>query len=293
LASLFLLCNGQHVEIRCHFRYIDIWDVYECITHEYIITQNNTSSFTIVGDHFPNMTNLDVNEVSARNQPIPFVITEFFTTFPNLRRLNTGGLQRIQDDAFTFAHNFLDLWIANSPLRVVPANGFVGASNLQFLQISDCHELEKIDQNAFSGLNNLRRLTITNTKLRFLSENVFSTLPYLRAVTISNNQISTLPENIFHNNLRLEEIMFANNSINAVGRNFVDNLANMTNLWAFAFIGNNCGNGTYFPPDFTDLHTALQECYRNYEQRRHFQLDLQGSLVIRDENGDVVFDAHV
>jgi len=292
LVSIFLLCEGQHVEIRVTFGYSNSF--YRCVAREFLITQNGTQTTVIVGNHLPNMTNLDVNQVEIFNQPIPFVIREFFTTFPNLDTLFIFGglLQRIQDDAFAFAQNLTLIAIFNIPIRVLPAN-FLAGTKIQNFQISNCAELEKIDQNAFYGLNTLEDIHIRNTRIKFIPENVFSTLPNLLRVSLQDNPIQTLPSEIFHNNFRLRIISLFNNRINAIGRNLVENFVNLPDLGTFSLNGNVCANSGFIAANIPAIHEALQDCYRNYVQRRHFELELQGSLVIRDENGDVIFDSYV
>lgn len=293
MVSLFLLCVGQNVEIRCNFNR-DSTGRYGCQATEFLMTENATLNVFIVGNHMPDETNMDVVFCIITNQPVPFVISEFFTNFPNLTSLNIyGGLQEIQENAFEAALNLEDLSIYTSPLRVVPANALAGATNLINFGIFQCPQFERIDQNAFIGLNNLGIVQILSTGLRFIPENVFSTLNNLRLVDISENHIQTIPPRLFINNLRLESIYFLYNGVTAVARSFVDNFVNLSYLYQFSVTGNSCGNSTYHPSYVDDIHTALEQCYRNYEQRRRFTLDLQGSLVIRDENGNVILDVFV
>lgn len=294
LLPLFLLCKGQHVEIRCDFDMGPPTYYYGCDAGEFVITQSNTLTIVIVGNHLPNQTNMDVVSVTTFNQPLPFVITEFFTIFPNLQYYQIeGGLHEIQEDAFELAVNLIEFGIFISPLRVLPANAMAGASKLISFLIVLCDKLETIDQNAFSGLDSLDIIQILVTSLRFLPENVFSTLHNLTDIVISGNQIQAIPSTLFDKNLRLDTIIIADNNVNAVARSFVDNFVNLPYLNAFYFGGNSCGNSTYHPSNVDQIHSALQQCYQNYEQRRHFSLELRGSLVIRDENGNVILNAYV
>lgn len=287
-----LLCKGQNVEIRCNFN-MDGAERYSCDAGEFSISQSNSQTITIVGNHLPNQTNMDVVSTVVSNQPLPFVITEFFTTFPNLRHYTTfGGLHEIQEDAFQLAQNLEDFSVFISPLRELPAYSFSEATKLTHLGIVQCDNFERIDHNALFGLNNLEIIQILATSLRFIPENVFSSLTNLKIIDLSDNRIQTLPARLFDNNLILEDINFYYNNMNAVARGFVENFVNLRNLREFTFIGNSCGNSTYHPSNVNPIHSALQQCYENYEQRRQLSLDLQGSLIIRDENGNVILDIY-
>jgi len=294
LVSLFILCEGQNVEIRCNFYMYAGLGSYGCRASEFLVSENSTQNIVIVGNHLPNYTNIDVVSTIITDQPFPFIISEFFTSFPNLQTLHIyGGLQEIQGNAFQSADNLQDLSIFTSPVRVLPAFALAGASRLIHFGMVQCENLERIDPNAFIGLNYIDIIDIIATGLRFIPENVFRTLNSLRLIDISDNRIQTIPARLFDNNLMLESIYFLDNNVNAVAKPFVDNFFNLRNLQQFSVTGNSCGNSTYHPSNLNQIHTALEQCYDNYDQRRRFTLDLQGSLVIRDENGNVIFDAYV
>lgn len=57
-----------------------------------------------------------------------------------------------------------------------------GASKLKTFGLSECFELETIDQYVFDGLNNLDNINIVSTSLRVLPENVFSTLNNVKRI---------------------------------------------------------------------------------------------------------------
>lgn len=81
LASLFLLSKTQNVEIRCDF--VVLFE-YTCQAHNFLVSRNYTQNIVIIGNHLPNKTNADVINIQTFDQPLPFVITEFFNIFPKV-----------------------------------------------------------------------------------------------------------------------------------------------------------------------------------------------------------------
>lgn len=287
LASLFLLSKPQNVEIRCEF--IE-FTVYTCQAHEFVVTRNNRQTIVIVGDHLPNKTNADVLGVQTINQPLPTVITEFFIIFPNLMDYTiVDGLHTIQEGAFQLARNLEIFGVMRCSLRTIPAYAMEGALKLTTFLVSECNELVTIDSNAFFGLTNIVQMSIWSS-LRIIPENVFSTLSELRIVSIGS-RIETIPGKLFNNNLKLEDITFMYNRVNAVDRSLVDNFVNMPNLYRFFFSSNDCSDDIHsLPFDIDEVHSALQQCYTNFKQRRTLSFELRGSLIIRDENGNLLLD---
>lgn len=230
LVSLVLLSKTQNVEIRCEFI---VFSEYTCQAHNFLVSRNSRLNIVINGNHLPNKTNADVLHVQTIDQPLGFVITEFFTTFPNMHGYSiVGGLHRIQERAFRQARNLESFSVMRSSLKTVPAYVMEGASQLTQFGLQECDELEWIDQNAFFGLTHLVQISIWSRLLRILPENIFSALRELQIVSIGS-QIDAVPGKLFDNNLKLEQIIFMFNGINSVERRLVDNFVNMPNLFSF------------------------------------------------------------
>lgn len=73
-----------------------------------VITQNDTLTIVFVGNHVPGRSNIDVTGAFFRHHPpLPFFVTELFTTFPNLQQLHLlqGTYLNIQSGSFGNVQN--------------------------------------------------------------------------------------------------------------------------------------------------------------------------------------------
>lgn len=234
--------------------------LYSCFVDEITVTRNETQ-IIITGNHLQNKTDLDVQVVDMHS--LPSIVTEFFTTFPNLRVFIVSDIFTIQQGAFKNAQNLTLMNIQNSPLPVIPAYAFDGASNLGTLNFLQC-ETTTIDENALFGLTKLKSIMLS-ANLQILPEMVFSSLNNLETVYLLQNSIETIHPALFDNNLNLWNAYFTGNKINAVAKSFVDDLYNR-NIEQFTFTGNSCGNSSGHISYIDRVHTALSQCYRNYEE---------------------------
>lgn len=286
-----MLCGAQHIEFRVTF--FEEFG-YFCDVREFVITQNETLSVAFVGDHIPGRSNIDVDLIHFQHYPpVPFFVTELFTTYPNLRRmnLNQGTHLNIQSGSFENALNLENLEISNSNV-VLSDFALTGAGNVTVLQIADCESL-RIDEFAFAGLGSLKTLFILRSNIHQLPGNIFSSLVNLEQFSLHQGFVETIPSNLFANNHLLTSISIIGNPIDAIERTFINHLGQLQSLILSGQFGNETclqdGGWWNVRESWEEMHRVLEQCYRNYEELpRHFSMELRGSLLIRDRNGDVV-----
>lgn len=282
----------QTVNINCNFRFI--FDTYTCDLAGIVIPDNENVNIIIGGIHNPGMNNNLVGDVILTSSITPFIITQMFTTFPQLTRVWIGQseLQRIQPNAFANAGNLRDLVITgNYLLHVVPENAFTGATNLRTLDLWD-NNIENIHEAAFTGLSFLGWLALDSNQISQLHVNVFRPLTSIANLEISDNRIESIDGRLFETNSQLIDLRIARNGLNAIGRNFLEGLAN---LWNLVLTGNRCIDRHFLINGITTIETVRQElttCFNNFEESpgdyRRFALELRGSLVLRHENGSEI-----
>ncbi|KAG5678396.1 hypothetical protein PVAND_008073 [Polypedilum vanderplanki] len=259
------------VSITCVF--IVIGSNYDCIIISIFIPDNEDQYFLIGGIHQPQKTNIDVNRVLIFDSSIPFVIREFFTTFPNLQSYQFSQSSfptRIQNNAFQGAANIISITFSgNNGLTLFP-NSFIGATSLLHIQLNN-NLLTDLPQNLLTGLNDLQSFSIQNNQIAMINENYFTDQQYLISIQLDNNLLTRIPNNLLANKNDLYFFTARNNRINAIGNQFLNDLHSLSIL---VLAGNECidrnwediGSGT----SIQEVNSALQLCFANYINKFDF-----------------------
>lgn len=239
---------------------------YSCQITGAVIADDVNQEITIGGQHLTDRSNADVRSVRIINSQIPFIVTQIFTTFPNVVELvvSNGGLIRVQPYAFANASRLFIASIRSNPLTDVQAYAFSGATSLEILDVF-VNQLETIHSTAFNGLPLLTELMLDQNRLRSLDPATFNSLPNLEIIYLDENLIETLDGNIFANNPMLRTVSLGGNQINAVGREFLDSMANLRSL---NMMNNRCVSSFWIVGGVTSLETvrlALQTCFNNFD----------------------------
>lgn len=294
--GLFTSSQSQNVNINCNF--LIATGLYSCSLLGVMIPDNENANIIIGGAHISPRNNADVQRVQVTNSNIPFIITQLFTTFPNIVELaiSNGGLTRVQSNAFANAVNLRTASVANNQLfGTIHANAFTGALSLSSLQFN-LNRIQSIHEAAFNGLTALQNLIMENNNIQNLTNNVFQPLTSLRVLSLSNNQLEIIDGRLLANNNQVTQLDLSRNRIDAIGRNFLDGF---TGLLLFNANGNRCVNSFWIIGGTTTINTVrngLETCFNNFieapekpeEDVRRFVLELRGSLTIRNENGTEV-----
>lgn len=261
--------SANSVNIECIFL-SNVMD-YTCLLDGISIPDDESLEIVIGGWHPPNRTNADVTMVMIGRSNIPFIITQLFTTFPNLSTLDItreSGLTWIQTGAFANASNLEIISIQrNKGLRELQANAFSGASRavVVFLYYNN---IDSVHENAFEGMTRLLLLSLNSNQVRNLPPKLLSSLKNLISFTAADNQLNFIDGNFFENNERVISINLSTNRINALGRNLLDR---NTELQAFEILENRCADDQWYPIE--DENTVdrvldgLDRCFSNADSR--------------------------
>lgn len=287
-ASILLaLAQAQDFTINCNF--FTTSNGYTCQLYEFGIYDNEKSDIKIGGIHLDGLTNDDVQMVLITNSSVPFVITEVFTTFPNLyffSIMKDSRLARIQTGAFRNASNLEFVFISGlSELTSIEANAFTGGSKIMSLDLI-LNKIETIHKTAFDGLVALRYLYLDGNQITQLPAQVFRTCKRLQILNAPVNFIDSLDGRLLRNNLEVRVLDFSKNEINAIGVEFLNELSNLT---TFRLEGNRCANDSWTISDTVTIDTIrgnLHYCFRNADRKlKRFKLEVRGSIVLRNEDG--------
>lgn len=291
--------KAQNVNLDCLF---DFWpdEIYTCYLNDVAVADNENLSITIGGFHWGQRGNADVLRVLISNSSIPFIITQLFTTFPNLRILgisNDRAFNRIRIGDFTDANSLTNFVVTSSlQLTNIGANVFRGASRLNDIALQQ-NNIDTIHEAAFEGCDQLLQLYLDHNLIRNLPENVFRSLTRLSIFSMIGNFLESLHGNLFVNNPNIVTLIFNDNRINSVSRNFLNNL---NNLEVFFIERNQCIDGWWIIRNQSEreaLLRALNNCFENSVETpqpepenevKRFILELRGTLILRNENGTEV-----
>lgn len=286
--------DAQAITVRCEFEFTQS-TFYTCSLPDVTIPDDPYQEIVFdTSGHVEGLTNDDVVRATVYGGSVPFIITQFFTTFPNIRMMaiSPSGLLRIQSKAFVGAYNLEQFASYRNPLTTVESYGFAYAQNLTEIDLYN-NAITTIDNNAFEGLESLIYLNIGGNNISTLSPELFSSLSSLTHFSGALNQIASLPGNTFANNRRLRNVDFFNNRIDAIGRSFLDSLDDVITI---DLRGNVCSTSFWTLSNDTTIDVVrkeLEPCFANFVEPpngdvKTFVMELRGTLIIRDQNGNEV-----
>jgi hypothetical protein len=221
-----------------------------------------------------NKTNFDVVNVHIVNSDIPFVITEFFRTFPYLElfMVESGGLRRIQSHAVQHAPRLSNFYVAHNPnLTTIHPLAFSGGFFLREVHFP-FNSVSEIHPNAFVGLNNVWNLNFNVNKIKTLPKNVFRPLTRLTTISFGTNLIETLDGDLFTHNQRLHQIGYSFNNIYAIDRHFLKRTP-FVNLMGFQ--RNECIDTSIIVGFHSNetIQERFQLCFDNYDEMKQQEVN--------------------
>lgn len=292
--------SSQVNHLECVFTFTANGDAYRCFLLGITIADEPEQTVTIGGTHLDGLNNADVRGVEIRNSHSPYIITQLFTTFPNLQTFEItydDGLTRIQSGAFTGAIHLEAIHISYcwDTLTTVEDNAFIGAANLKSLDLSS-NLIETIYENAFEGLQEVTSLHLQRNQLQQLPASWLRSLPNLVTFEVYQNYITSLDGDVFVHNPNISLVNFDDNLINAVERNFLDSLPSLPNVVQVGLQNNVCVNDFWVINSQSQIDEArrgLSRCFDNFrpdEEVKKYILELRGSLVLRSEDGSEIIE---
>ncbi|XP_072181903.1 uncharacterized protein [Diadema setosum] len=122
-----------------------------------------------------------------------------------------------QSDSFSslpanFPSYTTTLIITSSALMNLPADSFLGLSNLVSINLTSC-QISEISPGAFSGLRNMTILTLEGNNLSSLSPDMFTGLVSLQKLNLASNLLQSLPKGAFENTPSLQVLDLSNNPL--------------------------------------------------------------------------------
>jgi len=141
---------------------------------------------------------------------------------PNLKSIEAG--------AFEDLDSLMYLTFAFTAIEELPANVFKGLDNLLSLYFYSNIKLRNINEKTFSGLSQLRDLTINSSILEEIPAGALDDLTSFEYLYLSNNRLKKLPAGLLNNNEQIEVIYLDNNKLTELDPGLFSNLSNLKYL---------------------------------------------------------------
>ncbi|XP_009954959.1 PREDICTED: platelet glycoprotein V [Leptosomus discolor] len=134
--------------------------------------------------------------------------------------LYSNPLKSLPEVLFGEMRHLGSLWLYHTKLSTLPDFVFRNLTNLEFLVLSFNPELNVLPKNVFSGLNELRGLSLHTNNISTLPEGIFLSLQKLQNISLFDNRLEVLPRNLFHNLKHLQKVYLNSTKLQSLPGDF-------------------------------------------------------------------------
>ncbi|NXD76468.1 GPV protein, partial [Halcyon senegalensis] len=134
--------------------------------------------------------------------------------------LYKNPLKSLPEVLFGEMRHLGSLWLYHTKLSTIPDFVFSNLTNLELLVLSFNPELRVLPKNVFSGLNELRGLSLHTNNISSLPEGIFLSLQKLQNVSLFDNRLEVLPRNLFHNLKHLQKVYLNSTKLQSLPGDF-------------------------------------------------------------------------
>ncbi|NWS75828.1 GPV protein, partial [Crotophaga sulcirostris] len=138
--------------------------------------------------------------------------------------LYRNPLKSLPEVLFGEMRHLGSLWLYHTKLSTIPDFVFSNLTNLELLVLSFNPELSVLPKNVFSGLNELRGLSLHTNNISSLPEGIFLSLQKLQNISLFGMRLEALPRNLFHNLKHLQKVYLNNSKLQSLPGDFFTTL---------------------------------------------------------------------
>lgn len=117
----------------------------------------------------------------------------------------------------------------STDLEIIGENSFTGLIDLKTLSLN-YNNITTIHELAFRDLVNVEKIEMVYNSIESLKDETFTRNINLKLVLLYNNQIKVINSKIFGKNLLLESLQLQNNAISQIEKRFYSNLTSLTRV---------------------------------------------------------------
>lgn len=281
--------STQDINLQCNF-WVNGRGEYGCTLID-IEVIDPSANVIITGSHIGERTNDDVNFIRLYNSNTPFIINEFFSTFPNLFELEIEN-SRLETLRIPGNAKLERLILFRNNISRIDGESLRNQTNLQYLRANN-NGIQEIDEDAFLDLSSLWFMMMVNNYIREIAPKTLHPLTNAIYFDFEGNELSTLGDHIFANNLLLTTLYLERNFIRTISPSFTSDLRR-SEMAYITLRQNSCISRDFSVHDEFDwmvLNIALQSCFTNFDdsnENRRLTIGFVGNLTLFDQFGNVI-----
>ncbi|XP_010306135.2 platelet glycoprotein V [Balearica regulorum gibbericeps] len=149
--------------------------------------------------------------------------------------LYRNPLKSLPEVLFGEMRHLVSLWLYCTKLSTIPDFVFSNLTNLELLVLSFNPELSVLPKNVFSGLNELRGLSLHTNNISSLPEGIFLSLQKLQNISLFDSRLEVLPRKLFHNLKHLQKVYLNSTKLQSLPGDFFTTLPELQEV----FLDNN------------------------------------------------------
>lgn len=134
--------------------------------------------------------------------------------------LYRNPLKSLPEVLFGEMRHLGSLWLYHTKLSTIPDFVFSNLTNLELLVLSFNPELTVLPRNVFSGLNELRGLSLHTSNISSLPEGIFLSIQKLQNISLFDTRLEVLPRNLFHNLKHLQKVYLNSTNLKSLPADF-------------------------------------------------------------------------
>jgi hypothetical protein len=215
-------------------------------------------------DSDSNKTDEDIVWVQIRDSQFSNLPQGVFERFKNMEKimiLSSVGFE-------TLNVSYLDKKITlvlmkNTDLKVVGENAFTGLGDLKILSLN-YNYITSVHKNSFRDLVSVEKIEIVSNAIEHLHVDTFENNVALKMVLLYNNRLKVIPAQLFARNKNLETMQLQNNSISQIEKDFHKTLLKLTKA---DFSLNICISESFSVSRFVQWSSQIykfKDCFNNY-----------------------------
>ena len=160
--ALVSLTIANAFDLQCNF--IIRKELYSCTARNLSINEPHTKISSVSGNHLPNLTNSDVQNLEINKKNVIFLPINIAEYFPNLKRL-----------AVKF-----------SKLKFITPSDFLGLTQLHTIYLAE-NAIKELPCGVFDTNQRLQEIHMENNNLKSIGADIFEPLPHLKVVHFRQN----------------------------------------------------------------------------------------------------------
>lgn len=134
--------------------------------------------------------------------------------------LYRNPLKSLPEVLFGEMRHLSGLWLYHTKLSTIPDFVFSNLTNLELLVLSFNPDLTVLPRNVFSGLNELRGLSLHTSNISSLPEGIFLCLQKLQNISLFDTRLEVLPRNLFRNLKHLQKVYLNSTNLQSLPADF-------------------------------------------------------------------------